>query len=260
MGRKPNSSILRRSGKGWRLAHSQPRENDHVREVLYAFTAQRAGRLGSGGRCRLFAAGPAIAADETNAGTAIRPFSFHAPEAKLADLRRRISATQWPERETVTDATQGVQFATMQKLARYWASDYDWRKAEARINALPNFMIEIDGLDIHFIHVRSKTRECGYRSSSRTVAGLDHRAAQDHRPADRPDGARRQRIGRVPSGDPSLPGYGFSARPTAPGWDPARIARAWGRLIARNPGGSLQRITSVTALPQVRRPAPRSAL
>ncbi|MGA8960275.1 MAG: epoxide hydrolase N-terminal domain-containing protein, partial [Pseudolabrys sp.] len=86
----------------------------------------------------------------------VRPFSFHAPEAELADLRKRIAATKWPEREQVGDATQGVQLATMQKLAQYWANEHDWRKCEVKINAVPNFIIAIDGLDIHFIHVRSK--------------------------------------------------------------------------------------------------------
>jgi hypothetical protein len=87
---------------------------------------------------------------------AIRPFTFHAPQAELDELHRRIAATRWPEKETVTDATQGVQLATTQKLARYWATDYDWRKVETRLNALPQFITKIDGLDIHFIHVRSK--------------------------------------------------------------------------------------------------------
>ncbi len=98
--------------------------------------------------------GAAATADES--GTAIRPFRVAIPDAKLADLRRRIAATNWPEGETVRDSTQGVQLATMQKLARYWETDYDWRKAEARLNAYPQFMTSIDGLDIHFIHVRSK--------------------------------------------------------------------------------------------------------
>src|SRR5262245_7904308 len=104
---------------------------------------------------------PAMADNGSSTGskedpTAIRPFQIKVPEGKLAELRRRINATQWPERELVTDASQGVQLATMQKLARYWATDYDWRKVEARLNALPNFITEIDGVDIHFIHVRSK--------------------------------------------------------------------------------------------------------
>ena len=99
---------------------------------------------------------------------AIRPFHVNIPEAELTDLRRRINATKWPERETVTDASQGVQLATMQALARYWATEYDWRKIEAKLNALPQFITEIDGLDIHFIHVRSKASKMHCRLSSRT--------------------------------------------------------------------------------------------
>src|SRR6185503_256067 len=97
-----------------------------------------------------------VGSEQTADNTAIRPFHFEAPQADLTDLRKRISATKWPERELVADATQGVQLATMQKLAQYWATDYDWRKVEARLNALPQFVTEIDGVDIHFIHVRSK--------------------------------------------------------------------------------------------------------
>jgi hypothetical protein len=99
---------------------------------------------------------PAAAQQTRSDNTAIRPFHVNVPEAELTELRRRINATKWPERETVTDASQGVQLATIQALARYWATDYDWRKIEAKLNALPQFMTEIDGLDIHFIHVRSK--------------------------------------------------------------------------------------------------------
>src|SRR5262245_16867559 len=101
------------------------------------------------------AALPGVAGD-TSTASAIRPFHIKVPEATLADLRRRINATQWPERELVADTSQGVQLATMQKLARYWATDYDWRKIEAKLNSLPQFITEIDGLDIHFVHVRSK--------------------------------------------------------------------------------------------------------
>ena len=99
---------------------------------------------------------PTDVARQTGMGTDIRPFHVGFPEAELVDLRRRITATKWPEKETVNDESQGVQFATTQKLARYWATDHDWRKAEAKINAVPNFITTIDGLDIHFIHVRSK--------------------------------------------------------------------------------------------------------
>ena len=126
---------------------------------------------------------------DTVQDNAIRPFQFTAPEEAPVDLRRRIAATRWPERETVDDQSQGVQLATMRELARYWQTDYDWRKVEARLNALPQFMTNIDGLDIHFIHVRSKTRECVAADRHARVARLGHRAAEDHRSADRSHGA-----------------------------------------------------------------------
>ena len=115
---------------------------------------------------------------------AIRPFHVNIPEAELTELRRRINATKWPERETVTDASQGVQLATTQALARYWATDYDWRKIEAKMNALPQFITEIDGLDIHFIHVRSKHENALAADRHARMAGLDHRTDEDHRAAD----------------------------------------------------------------------------
>jgi pimeloyl-ACP methyl ester carboxylesterase len=165
--------------------------------------------------------------------TAIRPFHVDVPEADLTELRRRIKATNWPERETVTDATQGVQLATMQALARYWATEYDWRKVEARLNALPNFITEIDGLDIHFIHVRSKHENAlplivthGWPGSIieqlKIVDPLTNPTAHGGRPSD----AFHVVI-------PSMPGYGFSGRPTTTGWDPAHIARAWDVLMKR---------------------------
>ena len=132
---------------------------------------------------------------------AIRPFHVSIPEEALVDLRRRIAATRWPEKETVADQSQGVQLATIQKLARYWATEYDWRKMEARLNALPQFITEIDGLDIHFIHVRSKHEACAAAHRDARVARLDHRAAEDCRSADQSHGTWRERSGRVPSGD-----------------------------------------------------------
>ena len=133
--------------------------------------------------------------------TAIRPFHFSAPEAELTELRRRISATRWPERETVSDQSQGPQLATMQKLARYWVTEYDWRKVEAKLNALPNFITEIDGLDIHFIHVRSKHKNALPLIVTHGWPGLDHRAAENHRSADQSNGARCERGGRLRPGD-----------------------------------------------------------
>ena len=141
---------------------------------------------------------------------------------------------RWPDREIVDDESQGVRLETMQELARYWATDYDWRQVEARLQALPQFITEIDGVDIHFIHVRSKHdgRVADHRHAR--VARVDHRAAQDHRPAHRPGGTRRRRA--ADAFDvviPSLPGHGFSGTPTTTGWDPIRIARAWTVLMER---------------------------
>jgi pimeloyl-ACP methyl ester carboxylesterase len=165
--------------------------------------------------------------------TAIRTLHVHAPEAQLIDLKRRIKATRWPERETVTDASQGVQLATMQKLARYWATDYDWRKVEARLNALPQFVTEIDGLDIHFIHVRSKNANAlpmivthGWPGSIieqlKIIGPLTDPVAHGGNASDSFDIVI-----------PSLPGYGFSGKPTTTGWDPQRVARAWVALMKR---------------------------
>src|SRR6185436_19247846 len=165
---------------------------------------------------------------------AIRPFQMaNVPEAELTELRRRIKATRWPERETVADATQGVQLATVQALAKYWANEYDWRKVEAKLNALPQFITEIDGLDIHYIHVRSKHQNAlpliitpGWPSSIihqlKIVDPLTNPTALGASAAD----AFHLVI-------PSMPGYGFSGKPTTTGWDPARIARAWVVLMKR---------------------------
>ncbi|MFZ0738969.1 MAG: epoxide hydrolase family protein [Candidatus Acidiferrales bacterium] len=169
------------------------------------------------------------AADDTS----IRPFHISFPDADLADLRRRIAAAKWPERELVSDATQGVQLATMQRLAHYWATDYDWRKVEARLNALPQFVTNIDGLDIHFIHVRSKNANAlpiiithGWPGSIieqlKIIGPLTDPTAYGGRADDAFDVVI-----------PSLPGYGFSGKPTMTGWDPDRIARAWILLMKR---------------------------
>jgi pimeloyl-ACP methyl ester carboxylesterase len=163
----------------------------------------------------------------------IRSFRINIPDTALADLRRRIAATKWPERETVADATQGVQLATMRELARYWQTEYDWRKVEARLNALPQFMTEIDGLDIHFIHVRSKHPNAlpviithGWPGSIieqlKIIDPLTNPTAHGGSAADAFDVVI-----------PSLPGYGFSGKPTTPGSDPIRVARAWTVLMKR---------------------------
>jgi pimeloyl-ACP methyl ester carboxylesterase len=165
--------------------------------------------------------------------TEIRPFRVDMPDEAIADLRRRIAAARWPSRELVADRSQGVQSATMQELARYWATDYDWRKAEAKLNALPQFMTEIDGVDIHFIHVKSPHGDAlplimthGWPGSViellETVGPLTDPTAHGGRAEDAFDLVL-----------PSLPGYGFSGEPTEVGWDPGRVARAWAELMGR---------------------------
>ena len=165
--------------------------------------------------------------------TAIRPFQVNVPEADLTELRRRIKATVWPDRETVTDATQGVQLATIQALARYWATDYDWRKVEARLNALPNFITEIDGLDIHFIHVHSKHENALPLIVTHGWPGsvIEQLKIVDQLTNPTAHGGSASDAFHVVI--PSMPGYGFSGRPTTTGWDPAHIARAWDALMKR---------------------------
>ena len=164
---------------------------------------------------------------------AIRPFRVDFPDSALVDLRLRIASTKWPERETVADSTQGVQLATIKELARYWATSHDWRKVEARLNALPQFMTEIDGLDIHFIHVRSKHENAlplivthGWPGSIieqlKIIDPLTNPAAYGASASDAFDVVI-----------PSLPGYGFSGKPTIPGWDVPRIASTWVTLMKR---------------------------
>jgi len=165
--------------------------------------------------------------------TAIRPFQVTVPEAQLTELRRRIKATVWPDRETVTDATQGVQLATIQALARYWATDYDWRKVEARLNALPNFITEIDGLDIHFIHVRSKHENALPLIVTHGWPGSVVEQLKIVDPLTNPTAHGGKASDAFHLVIPSMPGYGFSGKPTTTGWGPARIAGAWVVLMKR---------------------------
>ncbi len=144
----------------------------------------------------------AVMAEKSANGRAIRPFTIETPESDLEDLRARIAATRWPEKETVDDQSQGVALATMQAVARYWAEEYDWRKCEEKLKALPHFITEIDGLDIHFIHVRSKHEDALPLLVVARMARIGHRAAEDHRSAHQSDGTWRQRSGRFPRGDP----------------------------------------------------------
>ena len=164
---------------------------------------------------------------------AIRPFQVNVPEAELTELRRRINATRWPERETVEDATQGVQLATTQALARYWATDYDWRKIEAKINALPNFLTEIDGLDIHFIHVRSKHENALPLIVTHGWPGSVTEQMKIIDPLTNPTAHGGSAADAFDVVIPSMPGYGFSGRPATTGWNSAHIARAWVALMKR---------------------------
>src|ERR1700690_3148621 len=173
------------------------------------------------------------ATEQASDNTAIRPFHVNVPETELTELRRRISATKFPERETVTDATQGVQLATVQALAQYWATEYDWRKIEAKLNALPQFITEIDGLDIHFIHVRSKHGNALPLIVTHGWPGSITEQMKIIDPLTNPTAHGGNASDAFDVVIPSMPGYGFSGKPATTGWDPAHIARAWTALMKR---------------------------
>lgn len=166
-------------------------------------------------------------------GTDIRPFTFHASNEELADLRARIRRTVWPERETVADATQGVNLATMRKLADYWSTQHDWRKVEARLNAYPNFVTGIDGLDIHFIHVKSRQKNALPVIITHGWPGSIIEQMKVIEPLTNPTAFGGNATDAFDVVIPSLPGYGFSGKPAATGWDPQRVARAWATLMER---------------------------
>lgn len=166
-------------------------------------------------------------------GVAVRPFLANFPESDLADLRQRIKAMRWPEKETVTDDSQGVQLATIQALARYWEKDYNWRRAEARLNSYPQFMTEIDGLDIHFIHVRSKHENALPLIVTHGWPGSVIEQLKIIDPLTDPTAHGGTAADAFHLVIPSMPGYGLSARPTTTGWDPEHIARAWVVLMKR---------------------------
>ncbi len=165
--------------------------------------------------------------------TAVRAFQVGFPEAELTELRRRVSAARWPERETVTDDSQGVRLAMMQDLARYWETDYDWGKCEAKLNALPNFITEIDGLDIHFIHVRSQHEDALPLIVTHGWPGSIIEQLKIIEPLTNPTAHGASAADAFHLVIPSLPGYGFSAKPATAGWDPVRTARAWVTLMKR---------------------------
>jgi len=199
---------------------------DHDRrQILSAATTG----LAAAGAASLFGSQASAA---TADGT-VRPFTFKASKSDLDDLRRRVAATKWPEKETVSDDSQGVQLATMQKLARYWATDYDWQKCEARLNALPQFITQIDGLDIHFIHVRSKHDNALPMIVTHGWPGSVIEQLKIIDPLTDPTAHGGSAADAFHLVIPSLPGYGFSGKPTAPGWNPVTIAKAWATLMQR---------------------------
>ena len=165
--------------------------------------------------------------------TAVRPFTIEVPEADLEDLRARVAATRWPDKEPVDDHSQGVPLATMQALARYWATEYDWRKVEARLKALPQFITEIDGLDIHFIHVRSKHEDALPLLVNHGWPGSVVEQLKIIEPLTDPTAHGASASDAFHLVIPSMPGYGYSEKPTTVGWGPERIARAWDVLMKR---------------------------
>src|SRR5215208_4047244 len=180
---------------------------------------------------------PVIATDaaivQPAVDTSIRPFQYHASDAQLADLKRRILATRWPEKETVSDTSQGVPLATMQELARYWASDYDWRKVEAKLDSYPQFVTNIDGLDIHFIHVRSKEKNALPLIVTHGWPGSIIEQLKIIDPLTNPTAYGGSASDAFDVVIPSMPGYGFSGKPDGTGWTPDRIAHAWVVLMKR---------------------------
>jgi pimeloyl-ACP methyl ester carboxylesterase len=163
----------------------------------------------------------------------IRPFHIHVPESALVDLRQRLAATRLPERETVGDQSQGVQLGTIKKLLRYWQNDYDWRRTEAKLNALPQFVTTIDGVDIHFIHVRSRHKNAIPLIMTHGWPGSIFELLDVIDPLTNPTAHGGRMEDAFDIVIPSMPGYGFSGKPTTTGWNPVRIARAWDTLMKR---------------------------
>lgn len=169
----------------------------------------------------------------TQNNTAIRPFRVNVPEEEITELKRRINATRWPDKETVADQSQGTPLGTIQELARYWANEYDWRKVEAQINSYPHFLTEIDGLDIHFIHVRSKHENAMPTLIAHGWPGSIVEQLKLIEPLTNPTAHGGTEADAFHVIIPSMPGYGYSGKPTAKGWGPKRIARAYGELMTR---------------------------
>jgi pimeloyl-ACP methyl ester carboxylesterase len=205
------------------------RISEEINEDRRRFVSTAALSVAAAGAFSLLPGQPATAAADDR----VRPFHVNIPEEQLLDLRRRVKSTRWPDKETVTDPSQGVQLATIQQLAHYWQTGHDWRKVEARLNAVPQFITEIDGLDIHFIHVRSKHKDALPLIVTHGWPGSIIEQLKIIDPLTNPTahgGGASEAFDVV---IPSLPGHGFSGKPTAPGWTPVTIARAWATLMQR---------------------------
>ena len=181
----------------------------------------------------LLLSSPSRGQSRTSEDGSIRPFKAHVPQQVLDDLRQRIAATRWPDRETVADPSQGVQLSRLQELVRYWGSGYDWRKVEARLNALPQFTTRIDGVDIHFIHVRSRHKNALPLIITHGWPGSVIEQLKIIAPLTDPTAHRGRAEDAFDVVIPSLPGYGFSGKPTGTGWGPDHIAQAWAELMKR---------------------------
>src|ERR1700688_3610588 len=224
-----NQKIVKSNGKPWRFNMPTRVESELINQDRRQLLTTAAIGVATAGAASLSPASAVASAT----GEAIRPFRIHIPEKDLVDLRHRLAATRWPEKETVADDTQGVPLATMRELVRHWQSDYDWRKIEARLNALPQFITEIDGLDIHFIHVRSKHDNALPLIVTHGCPGSIIEQMKIIDPLTNPTAHGASASDAFHLVIPSIPGYGYSGKPTTTGWDPAHIARAWVALMKR---------------------------
>ena len=226
---RPSRGSVNQFNERWKFTMRTRSGSEVIDQDRRQLLSTAAMGIAAAGAASLFPMCPAPAATSDE----IRPFRVNVPEDALVDLRRRINATRWPDQETVMDESQGVQLETIQEVARYWGTEYDWRKGEAKLNALPQFMTEIDGLDIHFIHVRSKHENALPVIVTHGWPGSVIEQLKIIDPLTNPTAHGASASDAFHLVIPSIPGYGFSARPTTVGWDPDRTARAWVVLMKR---------------------------
>ena len=224
--RRGRASVRSTQTRPGRFTHAYVTSSEVVNQDRRQLLSAAAMGIAAAGAAGLFPAYPAPAATSATSDE-IRPFRITVPEEALVDLRRRINATRWPDMETVADDSQGVSLAVIWEVARYWGTDYEWRRCEAKLNALPQFMTEIDGLDIHFIHVRSKHENALPLIVTHGWPGSVIEQLKIIDPLTNPTAHGASASDAFHLVIPSIPGYGFSARPTTTGWGPDRTARAW---------------------------------